>query len=422
MRHAEGDRAAVAPHKEVPVAVVGGGPAGLAAALALVSVGAQVAVLAPGIGPDAGPRAGDTRTTAILGDGITYLENLGVWATLEPVSAPLTGIRIIDDRGGWLRAPEVLFRAEEIGRAAFGYNVPNVALVAALLARARGQAGLSLIETRGVTDIVCGDTHVVLTTLENQQIRAGLVAAADGRKSLVREAAGIAARTWSYPQSAIAVSFGHTRSHDGISTEFHRGAGPLTTVPLPDDADGPRSSLVWVETPAIAAQLMSLDTAGFMAALEPRLGGLLGRVTSLGRRGTFPIEGLMAPVAARGRIALVGEAAHVLPPIGAQGLNLGFRDGASLAAAVAEHGKSDCGAAAVIGAYAGARPSDLVSREIGIDLLNRALLSNLLPVQAARGLGMHALANSATLRRAAMQLGLNGPGTPPPLMRPRAAA
>lgn len=401
----------------MPVIVVGAGPAGLAGALALAASGLPVTVLAPDIGPGALLRASDTRTTAILGDGITYLQNLGVWDAVASVSAPLTGIRIVDDRDGWLRAPEVLFTASEIGRTAFGYNVPNAALVASLLAAARDNPRMTLIETRGVVRAVVTADAVTLTTQEQQVFQAKLAVAADGRRSLVRAAAGIATRDWAYPQTAIAVSFGHDRGHDGISTEFHRRAGPLTTVPLPDDASGPRSSLVWVETPDEASRLMALDDRAFGVALEARLRGLLGPVRAIGRRGTFAIEGLMAVAAARGRVALLGEAAHVLPPIGAQGLNLGFRDGAALAEALSNAG-DDPGAPAVMAAYARARPSDLVSREIGIDFLNRALLSDLLPIQAARGLGLHALANSATLRRAAMQMGMSGPGLAPPLMRP----
>jgi 2-octaprenyl-6-methoxyphenol hydroxylase len=363
-------------------------------------------------------RPRDTRTTAILGDGITFLENLGVWDDIKPQAAPLTGIRIIDDRGGWLRAPEVLFRASEIGRAEFGFNVPNAGLVAALLARARMMPAIDLIATRGVADVLVGGDHVQVKTQESQCFQTKLVVGADGRNSRVRAAAGIATRDWSYAQTAVALSFGHARSHDGISTEFHRAAGPFTTVPLPDDGNGPRSSLVWVERPEEAQRLLALDDGAFRAELETRLGGVLGRVRNLGPRGTFPIHGLMAVRPGQGRVVLVGEAAHVLPPIGAQGLNLGFRDAAALAAALTLGG-TDPGAPSVVEAYARARPADLVSREIGIDFLNRSLLSDAGPVQALRGLGLHALANSRTLRRAAMELGMRGPGAVPPLMQPK---
>ena len=404
------------------ICVIGGGPAGLAAALAVASSGANVTVLAPAMGDPGAPnrRPADTRTTAILGDGLTLLRNLGVWDDLAAVSAPLTGIRIVDDRGGWLRAPEVLFQATEMGLAAFGYNVPNEPLRAALLRQVIAHPAITCAETAGVTDVVPDVQVVTLKTAESQVFQTKLVIAADGRNSIARTAAGIATRAWSYPQVAIATSFGHARAHGGISTELHRRSGPLTTVPMPDDVDGPRSSLVWVETPDAAARLLALPDADFAAALDVHLGGVLGRVRGIGRRGSYSISGLMAVTSGKGRIALAGEALHVLPPIGAQGLNLGLRDAAALADATA--GVADPGADAVIAGYARARAADLVTREIGIDFLNRTLLMDFLPVQALRGLGLHALANSRQLRRAAMMMGLQAPGAIPRLMQPLANA
>lgn len=411
------------------VAVIGGGPAALAAALAVAKRGRRVTLLiqdahaSPNLrardtrtSPDL--RTRDTRTTAILGDGITFLQNLGVWDALLPQSAALMGIRIVDDRGGWLSAPEVLFKASEMDRHDFGYNVPNEPLRATLLAAAHAYERITVVATSGVTAILSGANAVVLKIAENVEFRVQLVIAADGRNSPAREAAGIATRRWSYPQVAIAGSFGHALPHGGISTELHRRAGPLTTVPLPDTEAGPQSSLVWIEAPDEAARLMALDDTDFRGELEVRLRGLSGPLRSIGQRGTFAIAGQMAVTPARNRIVLAGEAAHVVPPIGAQGLNLGFRDAAAIADAVADASSDDAGAPSVLDAYGRARAADLVSREIGIDLLNRSLLVDFLPVQALRGLGLHALANSRTLRRAAMAMGLSAPGAVPQLMRP----
>ena len=155
-------------------------------------------------------------------------------------------------------------------------------------------------------------TQVRLGLAEGGRIRTGLVVAADGRHSLARTAAAISVRTWNYPQAAIASSFCHTRPHAGITTELHRRAGPLTTVPLP----GLASSLVWVEDPGEAARLAKLSDAEFKALLEDRLQGFLGAIEAIGPRALFPLRGLSAaPMAAR-RIALVGEAAHVIPRLG----------------------------------------------------------------------------------------------------------
>ena len=221
---------------------------------------------------------------------------------------------------------------------------------------------------------------------------------------------------WSYGQAAIATTFRHSRPHSGITTELHRRAGPLTTVPLPGDT----SSLVWVEEPALAAHLAGLDDAAFLAELAARLQGLLGSLTDVGPRGIFPLSWLGAMRMGQNRIALVGKSAHAIPPIGAQGLNLGLRDAAALAECVgaARALGADIGSAATLEAYHAARAADVLGRTISVDLLNRSLLSDFLPVQALRGLGLHLLANVGPLRRLVIQGGVGAPGRLPRLMQP----
>ncbi len=257
-----------------------------------------------------------------------------------------------------------------------------------------------------------------LQLAEGDTLTARLVVAADGRNSMVRKAAGIATRTWDHGQAAIAASFGHTRTHAGVTTELHRPNGPLTTVPLP----GLASSLVWVEAPDEARRLATLDDALFTEALEERLRGLLGALRDVTPRAVHALAGLHAERMAQNRVALVGEAAHVLPPIGAQGLNLSLRDAAALAEIVADalSRGEDIGGAATLAAYHNARTADVMSRAVSVDLLNRSLLVDFLPVQALRGLGLHLLANSAPLRRLAMRGGLEPAGPLPRLMQPGA--
>ena len=313
------------------VAVVGSGPVGFTAALALAQGGCRVALAGPPHRPDAGAR--DPRTAALFAGSIELLRNLGIWPALESASAPILGIRLVDATGSLLRAPEVLFRAQEIGLDAFGWNVPNAALQSALYEAAKCVGGaLSLVDTAAVTRLDLGPEGTVLHLAEGRLISAQLVAAADGRRSISRSAAGIGTRSWTYDQSAIVCSFSHQRLHHGISTEFHGPAGPLTTVPLP----GAASSLVWVERPGPAGRLASLNDEEFRAALETRLGGLLGPIGRVSPRTLFPLAGLTATILGQNRVALLGEAAPVIPPIGAQGLNLGLRDAAALADCVAE--------------------------------------------------------------------------------------
>lgn len=320
-----------------------------------------------------------------------------------------------DDRGGLIRAPEVVFRASELGLDAFGANIANHMLLAGLRKAAEAAPRLAWVETRGVTGLAPAGSCVRLELAEGGAVQAALAVAADGRNSTVRAAAGIAASTWAYPQAAIATSFGHNRPHDGTVNELHRHAGPLTTVPLP----GRRSALVWVEEPGEAERLAGLEDAAFAALLEERLQGVLGDVGDMAPRAVFPLAGLAAERMTGPRVALVGEAAHVMPPIGAQGLNLGLRDAAALADCVAEARAAgeDIGGLAALAAYERARAWDVRARAVSVDLLNRSLLADMLPVDALRGLAAHLVASLGPLRRLVMQEGMGLAGPLPSLMR-----
>jgi 2-octaprenyl-6-methoxyphenol hydroxylase len=396
------------------VAVVGAGPVGLAAALALAHVGADVVLIGP-VPPklDAGPQ--DTRTAALLASSVDLLKALGVWQAVAPHAAPLKTMRIVDASQSLFRSPEIVFEAAELGLEAFGYNIPNAVLVEALYARAK--ATLGTIIPASVTRVAFEHAGAVLVCDDGTEVAVRLVVAADGRRSICREAAGINTRAWRYDQSAIATSFHHTLPHDGISTELHREGGSVTTVPLPDPH---ASSLIWVGSSAEIAQLMQLDDEAFAEMLAERLGGVVGRISDIGARAAFPVEGLSAETLGARRTALVGEAAHILPPIGAQGLNLGLRDAAELADCVAEaRGRgADAGEDEMLTAYARARSLDVLSRTIGVDLLNRSLLTGFAPVQAVRGAILHGLNALPFLRRAVMRVGLEPPTDLPSLMRP----
>lgn len=391
--------------------VIGTGAAGLAASLALSGEGLTTLAIGPAI--SAGT-ARDPRTTAVFLGSVALLRHLGVWRHLEPLAAPLVGLRLIDDTGGLLRAPEVLFRAQELGLTAFGYNVENSTLLQCLYERACTLPNLRLAPGE-VSTVAITDDHVDVTLAHGASVRARVVVGADGRRSLTRTSAGIATHDWAYPQSAIAARFDHSRAHGGISTEFHRSTGPLTTVPLP----GNSSSLVWVENPAETARLMELPPDRFARELEYRLQGLLGTISNVGARAAFPLSGLSAERMTGNRVALIGEAAHVLPPIGAQGLNLGFRDAATLAEVLgdARVAGEDPGCASRLAEYARRRNADVVSRSIAVDLLNRSLISDLLPLHLLRSAGLHMLEITPWLRRLVMQEGMQPSWTVPRLMR-----
>jgi 2-octaprenyl-6-methoxyphenol hydroxylase len=376
------------------VAVVGGGPAGLVAAIALATAGVDTLLIAP-------PAEPDHRTTALLAGSVTALETLGVWPACVPHAAPLRKIRLIDATQRLIRAPEVLFAAAEIGLDAFGSNIENSHLIAGLEARA---VELKLARIAGVAASITPDATGVSIKHTDGETRVRLAIGADGRRSLCRTAAGIEATQRAYPQTAMTLNLAHARPHDDTSTEFHTESGPFTLVPLP----GRRSSLVCVLDPAHAAELAAMSDAELSREIERRAHSLLGTMSVEPGRGIFPLAIETADSFARERIALVGEAAHVLPPIGAQGLNLGLRDGATIAELVAEARRQhiDIGAPELLARYETQRRADVTSRSIAVDLLNRSLLTDFLPAQGARGLSLYLVNRIGPLRRALMREGV----------------
>src|ERR1700733_5022322 len=388
------------------VAVIGGGPAGLVAAIALATAGVDTLLIAP-------PAEPDHRTTALLAGSVTALETLGVWPACVPHAAPLRKIRLIDATQRLIRAPEVLFTSAEIGLDAFGHNIENRHLVAALEARA---VALKLPRIAGAALSVASDATGVTIKHSSGEARVKLVIGADGHRSLCRVAAGIGTnKRRTYPQTALTLNLAHPRPHDDTSTEFHTENGPFTLVPLP----GRRSSLVCVLDPAQAAELAAMNDTELAVAIERRAHSLLGTMSVEPGRGIFPLAIETADSFARDRIALVGEAAHVVPPIGAQGLNLGLRDGATVAELVADALRQniDVGAPEVLAGYDTQRRADVASRSIAVDLLNRSLLTDFLPAQGARGLSLYLVDRIGPLRRVLMREGVTPAASQPRLMR-----
>lgn len=375
------------------VAVIGAGPAGLAAAVLARKSGASLALIAPVSEPR------DRRTIAMLGVSVDILREAGVFDGLAAISAPLRTMRLVDATRRLIRAPLVEFHASEIGREAFGYNIPHAPLVAALEAAARN-CGVERFDTTAAA-ITPSESRVVIATADGRSVEARLVGAADGRNSPARDAAGITAQHWRYPQSALVVNIVHELPHDDVSTEFHTETGPFTFVPLP----GLHSAVVCVEKPSEAERLADLDDEALAREFERRSQFLLGGIRIDGPRQIFLLSGLAARRFAARRIALIGEAAHVFPPIGAQGLNLGLRDAAVFAEVVARY-PDDPGSAAALAAYDQRRTTDIFTRTAAVDALNRTLLTGLLPVQALRGIGLAALDRIPALKRVAMRQAL----------------
>lgn len=389
---------------EAEVAVIGGGPAGLVSAIALCAAGVRTLLVAPAA-------KADQRTTALLAGSVTALATLGVWQSCLPQAAPLRKIRIVDDTKRLFRAPEIVFDAAEIGLDAFGYNIENRYLLAALEARV---AELNVARIAAPAIEIRPDAAAVTVKLPDRGARVRLVVGSDGHRSLCREAAHIGSSRREYPQTALTLNLCHARPHHDISTEFHTEDGPFTLVPLP----GRRSSLVWVGAPAEISAWVETSDAELAAEIERRAHSILGGMRIDSARSVFPLAVESATPLARERIALVGEAAHVLPPIGAQGLNLGLRDAAMMAELVAgaRARGADIGAPELMARYDSARAADVRGCTLAVDLLNRFLLSDFVPLHATRGFSVYALDRIGVMRRALMRQGV-APAAQPRLMR-----
>ena len=386
-------------HKKI--SVVGGGLIGLVAAMAISHTisphDGEVVLIAPK------PRYEDKRTTAVLMPTIAMLERLGVWEDLRPVSAALATMRIIDASGRLIAAPTVEFRSSEIGQKAFGYNIPNDAAAEIFKKALSHQANVTIIDA----SVIAFDALSNRLELDNgSALKADLVVAADGRHSLLRKEVGIETRVWSYPQTALVTSFCHTLAHDGVSTELHTQSGPFTQVPLPPHQTARnRSSLVWVVTPREAEELRDWNKNRLSAEIEKRLQSSLGKVSLDSDLQSFPLTGMTAQKFAIDNVFLVGEAAHVMPPIGAQGFNLGANDIKCLCSLLTK-GFSPKELSAL---YDKKRRPEVFTKMGGIDLLNRSLLTGFLPLQLARSAALSALSGSSILRKLLMTGLMKGP-------------
>ena len=400
------------------VAVIGAGPAGLVSAIALAAAGVETLLIAP-------PAVADHRTTALLAGSVTALDTLGLWQNCAREAAPLKKLRIVDDTQRLIDVAAIVTRIEaDAGRGELSAALAELAkLPADVRAPAepwikKAQARAAALDMNSVATpalAIESDASAVTIRHANGVARVRLAIGADGAHSMCRTAAGISTRRRAYPQAALTLNLAHARTHDQTSTEFHTEEGPFTLVPLP----GRRSSLVCVAAPAHCADLAAMDDAALSAEIERRAHSLLGTMSVESGRSIFPLAVEKADALARSRIVLVGEAAHVVPPIGAQGLNLGIRDAATVAEIVADahrHGH-DLGGPEVIGRYDNERRADIVTRTLAVDLLNRSLLAEFMPAHGARGLSLYLVDRIGPLRRALMREGIAPAVSQPKLMR-----
>ena len=389
------------------ILVSGGGIAGLTATAAFGAAGFSVICVDPDppVTAEADPGA-DLRSTAFLQPSIPVLQAAGLWDRLLPFAAPLQIMRIID-AGGPTPTPRIIkdFNAADISDQPFGWNLPNWLLRREILAQILRMPNVDFRPGTATTRLFTRESHALVTLSDGAQIDAKLVVAADGRNSTMREALGIAVTTYRYGQKALAFAVTHPVPHANVSTEIHRSGGPFTLVPLPDRDGKPASAVVWMESGPEVARLAALPVAEFEAAINARSCQILGPLNLASRRTAWPIIAQIAQCMAGERTALLAEAAHVVPPIGAQGLNMSLAD-VRVLLELAQADPADLGSRKMLQSYHKARHFDVQARVTGIDALNRASMMGAPALRNLRAGALDALYALAPLRRTMMRAGL----------------
>lgn len=387
------------------IVVSGAGAAGLTAAIALARSGFSVVCAGKS---DVRPTG---RTVALFEGSLRFLRAVGLWQQFEDEAQPIRSIRLIDDTGLRVPVPSLTLDAGEIDLEALGANVQNDKLVSGLLAIARSTANLTLTDAI-LTRFSIGEHGAVVIDEKDRRFAAPLLIAADGRKSPARAAAGIGARAWSYQQVAMSGFLHHTKPHGNRSVEFHTRNGPCTLVPLAGTSEhSNRSSLVWLMSPVDADRRKTLSDDALAAELQVHVKSIFGSIEFEPPRGFFPMGGLRVNRLVAPGIVLIGEAAHAFPPLAAQGLNLSLRDIAQLMATLAAGRRRsvELGSLAVLTPYERARRRDIAVRTNSVDVLNRSIMTDFAPVDAARGMGALALRIIGPLRRAVLREGILAP-------------
>ncbi|NKX44400.1 UbiH/UbiF family hydroxylase [Roseicyclus persicicus] len=391
--------------------VSGGGVAGLTAAAAFGAAGFSVicADPAPPV-TDAAAEGSDLRTTAFLQPSRDFLARAGLWDRLAPYATPLQVMRIVD-AGGEVAEPRVAhdFNAADISELPFGWNLPNWLLRREMVAHLATLPNVDFRAGTGTAQVMTREAEARVTLSDGARIGAKLVIAADGRGSPVREAVGLGVTTLRYGQKALAFAVTHPIPHENVSTEIHRSGGPFTLVPLPDHEGRPCSAVVWMERGPEALRLAALPEDQFNAEMTERSAHLFGPLTLVTRRTLWPIISQIADRMEAERVALVAEAAHVVPPIGAQGLNMSLAD-LRVLLDLAEAHRDDPGARPLLQRYHRARHAEVLARVTGVDALNRASMAEAQGLRDLRLRALNAIYSVTPVRRVMMRAGLGARG------------
>ncbi len=387
------------------IVVAGAGIAGLLATVAFGRLGLSVICADPNVPirkPDTS-RA-DIRTTAILQPSIAFLKRIDIWRSLAAHATPLKKLRIIaaGEHSSQLARD---FDASEISDEAFGWNIPNALLVAELLTRVQKLDNVEFLSAVEVTDVFAQYSGAKVVLSDGRRIQTKLVVGCDGSDSRVREIAKIPITTRRYGQKVLAFSVTHPIPHENSSTEIYIDGGPFTLVPQADFEGCPASAVVWMQKGRRTLDSLSQDVPEFQAAITERSLSLYGPLRLISQRRLWPVTCQIARRLVAQRVALLAEAAHVLPPIGAQGLNMSITDLRVLIDLARQH-REDLGSQDMLNSYHRRRIHDIRVRATAIDLLNRVAMSNNPLLHRIRATGLSVIHDWAPVRHGTMRFGL----------------
>jgi 2-octaprenyl-6-methoxyphenol hydroxylase len=395
------------------VIIFGGGMIGLALASALDSSGVSTIVVDPA---DPAPRteaAFDGRTSAVSSSSMRMLQTIGVTNHLREPGCPIWRIAVADGL-----EPGGLHFDSDDGEP-LGWMHENRHLRAALQTRAEAGPSTWLLWKSRVTNVERGDYGVIVALEDGRKLRAPLLVAADGRNSATREAAGIRIARWKYNHQAIVSVLRHERPHENVAYEIFFPTGPFALLPMTDDSGGHRSAIVWSVPNDDATGWLALHDDDFAGEAEAAMGGFLGKIEMLAPRSSFPLGFHHAAQITAKRLALVGDAAHAIHPIAGQGLNLGFRDVASLAEVLVEGARLglDLGDQQLLDRYQRWRSLDALSVAFATDSLTRIYAVPGKTASAVRRFGMRLIDRVSPLKNRLMSEARGTSGDLPLLLR-----
>lgn len=389
--------------------IVGGGLTGLCAGLALSQSGLKTALIEAKDTPD----FSDGRASALAASSLVMLRALGLGAALAPHLSPVKDMMIGEGRPGNI-SPVSLHFSGDNRAAPMAQIIENAPLKAALWEAAKHQENLTLITGQTVTHYHSGPARAMLILGSGQALEAPLCIAADGRNSPLRRLAQIPAPKRDYDQAALTLTLSHSRSHEGVAHQLFFPGGPLALLPL----TGKRSSLVWSDRkPAIKAA-MALGETAFLAEISRRIGEVLGSFSSASARQSYPLSLQITERYTKGRLALIGDSAHVIHPLAGQGLNMGLRDAAALHETVlrARAAGLDIGGAE-LKEYERLRAGDNQRLAGATDALNHIFMASPAPLRGARRLAVAAIDRLPAAQRFFIEEAAGELGDLPVLMR-----